>query len=153
MVQDPFFYSLTLIFIFKIKVLAFFFFCEYTQKVRHRANITIVIRYEVVYLPSNVVHHDPDLLFKVTNVWNMTISIYQRISQTAIDSRKIPTSIRCTAKSKDCIFSPQILLHFPPFAGGVGNTYSLFFSQTIRLFRFLGELPSRYSRSVKKWMA
>ena len=64
MVQVLLLYSLTLIFIFKIKVLAFFLFCEYTQKVRHRANITIAIRYEVVYLPSNVVHHDPDLLFQ-----------------------------------------------------------------------------------------
>ena len=64
------YYSLTLTFISKVKDLTFVF-ANISLMVRDRANITIAIRYEVTYLPSNgttasVVHHDLDIHFYVT---------------------------------------------------------------------------------------
>ena len=60
--------------------------------------ITISIRLEVMYLPSNgatasVIHHDPDLHFQRDEFLNVKISIYQRILQAAIDSHKIETDL------------------------------------------------------------
>ena len=59
-----------------------------------RANISIAITLKVGYLLSNgvtgnVVHCDLDLHFQCHEFWNVCM-IYDRISQTAIDSRNIP---------------------------------------------------------------
>ena len=67
--QVLFFYSLTLTFIVYVKVLAFFLFAYVWKTVSDRANITIAIREEVMYLPSigangNTLHHDIDLHFQ-----------------------------------------------------------------------------------------
>ena len=63
------------------------------------ANIAIAIRKEVMYLLSNgsfanVEHCNLDLNFEGHEFLKGIISIYQRISQTAIGSLKIPTDLQ-----------------------------------------------------------
>ena len=66
---------------FKVKVLAFFLASRIFRKQRKlEKNITTVIRWEVIYLPSNgdtgnVVHHDLDLHFQGHEFLIVNISI------------------------------------------------------------------------------
>ena len=94
----PICYSLNLTFILKY-FWHFSSFANISQTVRDIANITIVTRLEEVHLPSNggtanAVHLDIELHFRGHAFLNVNITIYQLISQTATDSRKIPTDLQ-----------------------------------------------------------
>ena len=58
---------------------------------------------------ANVIHHDLDLRFQHQEFVNVKISIYQRISQTAIDSRKIPMDPHSGVRD-----TMQVYHFFPP---------------------------------------
>ena len=70
---------------------------------------------------------------------NVEISIYERSSQTAIDSRKIPTDhhiyqFGVWGRAQKFIFSPTILLLFPD---GMENMYNQFLANYSTNSRFL----------------
>ena len=85
-----------------------------------------------MYLPSNgatanVAHRDLDLNLQAHDFVIVNISIYQRISQMTIDSRKISRDFQTGVFGNMQIYHfPRILLPFPPFPDGVENTYSQF---------------------------
>ena len=68
MTQVQFMYSLTLTFIFKVTTFGILLILRAARMVRDKANITIAVRYEVRYYPSNsatvnVVYCEIDLHF------------------------------------------------------------------------------------------
>ena len=84
-VQVAFFYSLTLTLIFKVNVWLFFCFAIISQTVRDKSNITIAIRSEIMYLPSNgalrlLYIMTFTYIFKVTN-FKMWVSRYMNGSR------------------------------------------------------------------------
>ena len=75
----------------------------------------------------NVVHRDLDLNFQGHEFLIVNILIYQRISQTAIDSRTIPTGFQSGGWiTMEFYLFPKIVLPFPPFRGETKNTHSQF---------------------------
>ena len=76
---------------------------------------------------TNVVHHDLNLHFQGHEVLNVNFSIYEWISQTAIDSHTIPTDLQSTVRGTIKLYRfPKILHPFPTFPGEVQTTYSQF---------------------------
>ena len=133
MAQVPYLSSFTLTFILKIKVLAFFS-CLGISRKQWKIEQTLL-------LPSDrkscICHRKVPLqmlyivtltyIFKGTNLFIVNISLYQRISQTAIDIRKLPTNFQSGVIVENArLTSPKILLPFPPFPGGAENTYRQF---------------------------
>ena len=65
---------------------------------------------------ANVVHHDLDLHFQGHYFLNVTISIYQRISQMAIGSRIIPADLQSSGLGqKQFLLSPKYCFLFQLF--------------------------------------
>ena len=84
--QVPFFSSLIFTVIFKIKLCHFISCAIISQMARDSAYITIAIRQEAMYLPSNgatanVVYHDLDLHSQEHEFWNVNISKMVRASE------------------------------------------------------------------------
>ena len=115
------------------------------KMVRDRANITIAIREEIRYLPSNsaisdVVHQNFDLHFQVHEVLTVNISIYilhisilqnlgknLGISQTAIQSCKISMDLQSGVRRTILVYNFfRNLASSSTFSDGVKNTYSQF---------------------------
>ena len=94
--------------------------------------MTIAMRLKSMYLSSNgatanVVHHDLELDFQGNDFLIVNISTYQQMSQTAIDSRKIPTDLQFGVWGTiEVYLFPKMSLPFPTFPGGLENTYSQF---------------------------
>ena len=89
---------------------------------------TLLLSWDMKYLPSNgttvnVIHRDLDLHFQGHEFLIVNISIYQQISQTAIDSRKIQTDFQSGLRRTIQLLSffPKILLPFPSFPCEVEN--------------------------------
>ena len=91
-----------------------------------------------MYLPSNgitgnVLHHDIDLHFQGHTFWNVSILISERISQTATDSRKIPTDIQSGVRGTIQVYLFSQNFYFLLFPAVVENSYSQFSRKLIFL--------------------
>ena len=80
---SSFFYSLTLIFIVKVNVFAFFIFCEYLVKGERSSKHYYCHQIGSGYLSlngntANVICHDLDLHFECLEFWNMN-SLYAKL--------------------------------------------------------------------------
>ena len=130
----------------------FYYFVNTSKTVKDRANITIAIRYEVRYLPSNgavanVEHRDFDLHLQGHEFLIVNILIYQRIVQTTIDSCKIPMDLQFGVRGTIQFYLfPKSLL---PLHVEWKTRIVSFLANCSTNSRFFCGLWSKYSASIK----
>ena len=143
-VQVPLFYSFTLAFIFKVKDLEFFLFCEYL------ANILREIE-QIILLTS-------DRMYVFAIEWRLceccTSWPWHTRSRSGIlkcEHLYIKTDLFNPVCGRQYKFSPKILLHFPLFQDGVVNTYSQFSRKLFDWFGIFRRVMIKVLELCKKW--